>query len=252
MRILVIGDLHWLNVWKKLIKENSFDKVVFLWDYVDSFNFSDSEIIANLRNIIQFKKDNYEKVILLLWNHDIQYIYEWNNCSWRRESYALVIWNLFKENEELFQVAHQEGNYIFSHAWFTQDWLKHNWRIIDSWREYEWEAISPLVNKILKTKNKGKLFQCWNWRGGHAKYSWPLWADKSETKEAYDSDLWEWVVQVVWHSHVPKIRDLGHIIYCDVLEYWDWIPLLLNTEEYDDWTSIIKTWIEYKPEFIYK
>jgi len=223
-KVLVIGDIHWLDVWENLVEENSFDKVVFLWDYVDSFNFSDCEIIDNLRNIIQYKKDNSEKVILLLWNHDIQYIYEGNNCSWRRESYAGIIGSLFKENLDLFKIVYKEWEYVFSHAWFTQQWMMDNANVISRWDDHNWSW--EVYNNILNTRDRNILFQCWIWRWGFAQSSWPIWADKSETA----TNWIPWILQIVGHSHVPKIIDLGHIIYCDVLEYWDWIPLILTIE----------------------
>ena len=72
MKIKVIGDIHGKDTWKKYNNFNDCDIIVFLGDYVDSFYESNETIYNNLEEIIQFKKDNKNKVILLLGNHDNQ------------------------------------------------------------------------------------------------------------------------------------------------------------------------------------
>lgn len=224
MKILVIADLHGLDVWKEFVDKEDFDRIIFLWDYVDSFHFTDSEIFENLTNIIKFKKDNPEKVILLLWNHDIQYIWEWNDCSWKRYSMATWLWFMFNDNIDLFKVVHEEGWYLFSHAWFTWDWINHNEEhIAEFFPEWTFEDL----NELLKSYMKNILFTVWRSRWGFDKFSWPLWADKDETTK--DWFLWN-VTQVVGHTKVPSIQVLPGIIYCDCLEYWNWKPLILDIE----------------------
>lgn len=70
MRIQTIGDIHGRTCWKNLI-DLSCDKIVFVGDYVDDYwPVTDEQIIENLLDIIQFKKDYADKVILLLGNHE--------------------------------------------------------------------------------------------------------------------------------------------------------------------------------------
>ena len=68
MRICAIGDIHGRNDWEK-VDPNKYDKIIFVGDYVDSFDIPTGEILKNLENIIAFKKEYYDKVILLLGNH---------------------------------------------------------------------------------------------------------------------------------------------------------------------------------------
>lgn len=226
MKLIIIWDIHWLNVWKKLIEEsNNPDKVIFLWDYVDSFLVPDRDIINNLKDIIEYKKANPQKVELLLWNHDVQYIYPWNGCSWRRPRIAWELKRIYEENLDLFKIAHQEWKYIFSHAWFNILWRVDNTFIIDKWKSEPWEDDIITINNILKTSDKNILFQCWRDRWWFDKNSWPLWADKSITLK-YGKVPWK--IQVVWHTAVSKIENYWHIIFCDNLERWDWKPLILN------------------------
>lgn len=228
-KILVIADLHWLNVWKKLVEKDEYDKIVFLWDYVDSFTVPDNDMIQNLRDIVQYKKDNNEKVELLLGNHDIQYIWRWNRCSWYRHRIALVLEWIFQENLDLFKIFHEEvgyewSPYLFSHAWVTNSWKKENQSVIEGYFSDGFSSYEEL-NMLLKTHNKDVFFQCWPERGWHHNVSWPLWADKSDTTE---DGIIKWFTQIVWHTKVNKKTILPHIIYCDCLEHWDWEPLVLE------------------------
>ena len=75
MKILIIPDVHGRTFWHKA-KEmiDSVDKVVFLGDYLDPYpseGITTEQAIEEFKDIIQFKKDNMDKVILLLGNHKI-------------------------------------------------------------------------------------------------------------------------------------------------------------------------------------
>jgi hypothetical protein len=81
----VIGDVHWTTLWKKALIDFPLEwnnKVLFLGDYVDSHFLDSEKILDNLIEIINLKKQSPNSVILLLWNHDIQYIWNWNKNSW--------------------------------------------------------------------------------------------------------------------------------------------------------------------------
>lgn len=225
MKILVIADLHGLNIWNKFIQQD-YEKIVFLWDYVDSFDISNIDILHNLHHILNFKRKNPEKVVLLLWNHDVQYFMEWCDCSWKRSSISGMLslmynWAL---KEKLFKICHQEWDYLFSHAGFTKNWEMENMDVIDNYFP-EWFYEYEQLNDIFFNTHDSKIFtQCWPERGGFDKYSWPLWAGKQETMECWVED----VVQVVWHTPIKSIERYNNIIYCDTLEGWDKKPLILE------------------------
>ena len=66
MKVLCIGDVHGRNYWKNWVEEHKdADLVIFLGDYVDSFDISNVEILHNLKEIIKFERDN-DNVVLLL------------------------------------------------------------------------------------------------------------------------------------------------------------------------------------------
>jgi predicted phosphodiesterase len=72
MKLLAIGDIHGRDVWKD-INFKAFDKVVFVGDYVGSYTRSDWQVYQNLKEIFDYKKQNFDKIVLLLGNQDIQY-----------------------------------------------------------------------------------------------------------------------------------------------------------------------------------
>jgi len=68
MKIISVGDLHGNNIWKTIDPE-LYDKIIFVGDYTDSFHLTDSAILDNLLDLIEFKKSYPDKVFLLLGNH---------------------------------------------------------------------------------------------------------------------------------------------------------------------------------------
>lgn len=206
MKKLVIPDLHWKDVWKQVVKNWDW-KVIFLWDYVDDYPpTTDEQIISNITDIISFKKENPNRVHLLLGNHDIQYIYPFNKCSWYRESYYEQISNLFYDNLDLFQFTHREGNYVFSHAWISEWWLEHNWLTLE-------QVLSVIPNEWYID---WWFFDVWALRWWMKTYWWPFWADKIETQNS--ESMPKWIQQVAGHTKVNDIIIFPHIIYTDCLD----------------------------------
>ena len=215
-KVLVIADLHWLDIWKKLIAKEKPDKVIFLGDYVDSFDVSDIDMIANLNNIIEHKKKNMDSTILLLGNHDLQYIYLECKCSSYRASYAWIIWQLLKDNKDLFQIAHEEWGTLFTHAWVGEGWYKKHESLLDNYST----ALGESLNMVYNSRDRGILFHAGAARWGFNTYGWPVWCDKSEDKI-------EWLLQVMWHTPVKQVTDIKWNLYCDVLEHGNGDPLIL-------------------------
>lgn len=67
------GDIHGRKFWKKPCENiEPYDKVIFLGDYLDPYGFegiSIEECIPNFKEILELKKNNMDKVVLLLGNH---------------------------------------------------------------------------------------------------------------------------------------------------------------------------------------
>src|ERR1700748_3612517 len=136
MRHIVIGDTHGRDNWKK-INIKLYDKVIFIGDYVDSPELSDLTILENLKQIIALKKRQPDKIVLLLGNHDVHYLhYPRFECSGFRKTMQRDLTTLFCKNADLFQIAYQKDNHLFTHAGVTNSW-------------YNEVIRAPLFKKIL-------------------------------------------------------------------------------------------------------
>lgn len=74
MKIIAIGDIHGNSIWKDIVASTTFDKVVFIGDYFDSFTIPYQQQIENFKEILDFKRSNINKVVLLAGNHDYHYM----------------------------------------------------------------------------------------------------------------------------------------------------------------------------------
>lgn len=124
--MIVIGDIHGKQIWKDVVEMHPDCKYIFLGDYCDPYdNIHEDDVIANLQSIINFKKQNITNVILLLGNHDIQYIYEEAEyCTRRMKKEEHNIRNLFKTNILLFDWGYMQNNILFTHAGISQGWFR--------------------------------------------------------------------------------------------------------------------------------
>lgn len=188
MKILAIGDLHGRPYNKYLTDIKKYDKIIFLGDYVDSFYLSDVEIIDNLKNLIQFKKDNLDKVELLIGNHDFQYmgyLKYGDQCSGYRYSYAPILNKIFFENKDLFKIAYQYNNTLFTHAGLTADYFQQlswsNLKDIINFKVSNTNTYANILNKILIV-NPYSLWSIGYARGGF-NFGSCIWADITEFLE---------------------------------------------------------------------
>lgn len=138
-KAFIVPDVHGRRFWeqaKDIVGDESFDRIIFLGDYFDPYD-DEEELIVHLRlvevfnQIIQFKKDNPDKVILLLGNHDIHYLYKNPYCSRHDDENEDEYCNLIKDNLDCFELMHIEdiecGDYkkvLFTHAGLTSGFLK--------------------------------------------------------------------------------------------------------------------------------
>ena len=184
MKILTIGDIHGRDDWKDKVND-SYDKIIFLGDYVDSFDKSNVEILHNLKEIIKFKSDNEESVELLLGNHDLQYMYSYDKfgCSGYRPEASFDLKELFNENKDLFKVAHQIGDYLWTHAGVSYWWYQNELLpiLVELGLDKEEYTLADQLNLTFEQK-KDVIAMVGRSRGGWNQFGGILWADKSETE----------------------------------------------------------------------
>ena len=79
-KILIIPDTHGRRFWKDpcLNHKNDFEKIVFLGDFVSPYpaeGITNEVAIEVFKEIVNFKKENGDKVILLLGNHRVNFAF---------------------------------------------------------------------------------------------------------------------------------------------------------------------------------
>lgn len=222
MKFLTISDLHGRTVWKEANFDN-YDQIIFLGDYTDSYVVDDETIYTNLREIIQLKHDKPDKFVLLIGNHDAQYLhFPHYRCSGFRAWAQPDLTALFAEHANSFQVAHQEGPYLFTHAGITNKWLARllaetNNEALDITPDYH---LAELLNEIHQREPwfRNLLYEVSPKRGGSNPFSGPIWADRSETKTDYLAGFHQVVGHTPIHDFTTIGGELGSITYTDVLQ----------------------------------
>lgn len=218
MKLIAIGDLHGKDCWKQ-IGFNQYDKVVFMGDYTDSFTATNDEVFINLSALIQLKKSEPAKFVLLLGNHDIQYMYFPDfPCTGFRPHAQVGLTDLFRRNTDCFDVAYQYRKYLFTHAGVSKSW-HHKYEAM--MRSYISNHLSmgKALNALYHSKNYAVLFDAGKIRGGPFEHSGIVWADAKETQK----DHLDGIHQVAGHTPVKEIITVGNkkssITYIDVLDF---------------------------------
>lgn len=221
IKILAVGDLHGKSCWQ-VIDFAQYDKVIFMGDYVDSTSHSDEEILDNLNAVIAVKEQFPEKVVLLLGNHDIHYLFHPDYpCSGFRPSMQDTLTALFNHHVHLFQIAYQINNYLFSHAGISRPWHERLMTLLDKiplGDITDRSNLAILLNGLNQTWHRGLLFEVGVTRGGSKEYGGVVWADKEELR----NHPLEGYHQIVGHNPVPYIEafsfnDDTSITFVDVL-----------------------------------
>lgn len=133
MKILVLGDLHCRSIWKDIVTKEgkSCDKIVFLGDYTcpKEVKLTDpTDACGFLYEIIDFKDQNPDKVILLRGNHDLDSLgYCWAQCWPQDHPKVAQYWqtkdvkNWFLKNTQwVYPIP--RTNIVCSHAGISARW----------------------------------------------------------------------------------------------------------------------------------
>ena len=218
MRVMFLGDIHGhQNRWKKFIHEyfDKVDLVVFTGDYVDDYVLPNHIIIENLEEIIQFKKDFPDKVILLLGNHDNQYLYINDRnylCSGYRPEIEYDIHDILYSNKNLLQNAWQYNNVIATHAGIQDNWFK---------QVFSGNELLNIADQLNNPENRGQLYALsqvgWMRGGFRGDIGGIFWCDRDELKKPLKN-----YIQVVGHTPVKEIKHYkayeGEVYFIDCMD----------------------------------
>lgn len=184
--MIIIPDIHGRGFWKEAVKKAEPDeKIIFLGDYLDPYAYegiTPEMSIENFKEILEFKKNNADNVILLLGNHDFHYINDDLNGGRKIREHADWVESTLKENNDLFDFSYilkiGDTNYIFSHAGFIEGWVNEVYKT-DSILEAAEKSNSDFKNNDMR-----EFSRCLNYisysRGGYRMFGSPIWADMRE------------------------------------------------------------------------
>lgn len=219
--ILIIPDIHGRNFWKKAVEENKdkVDKIIFLGDYLDPYpweGITRKEAISNFQEIIDFKSENRDKVILFVGNHDLAYIDKRNYTVRSRydSSNAHHIEEMFHSHRSFFQLAHEEligdKRYLFTHAGLQRKWYEKHEKLIG-------ELTINGLNHLLNIPEGIRALCEASWaRGGWDQFGSIVWNDVTDCGSHVNDEL-PWDRQVFGHSQQeehPIIKDTYVCLDC--------------------------------------
>lgn len=236
-KILVCGDIHGRheaveNAYRQFVDGN-YDLLIFLGDYVDSYDRSNEDMLRTLNLLFDIKYLFPDKVVLLTGNHDITYLYFPDYyCTGFRDTLQPSLTYLYNENRTLFQSAFQLNSYLFTHAgvnkgWYNKykSWLDEYRNLLGITKEDEHERFAEVLNAVAETKDRWFLYEVGTKRGG-LPYSKGgiVWCDDSEMMQFNPMPGYH---QIVGHSPQKDIntrtkfqgitRDDTSVTFCDVL-----------------------------------
>lgn len=204
MKTLVIGDIHGRTQWKYITANEEYDRIVFLGDYFDSHeNITHEDQLKNFEDILTFKSDSPDKVVLLYGNHDHSY-YNNERCSGYNPVYADKISEILKEADQLsyLQAVHIQNDIIMSHAGISDFWLKN---------------VAHMSNPDEVTLDDLSIFN-FNYLMGFDPYGdsisqSPLWI----RLKSLSANLLPGYRQIIGHTSLNKPAVIRDMIYCNDL-----------------------------------
>ena len=230
MKIVAIGDIHGRDYWKQTIEqEQDADVFVFVGDYFDSFTIKGPDQINNFLDIVEFKKSSKVPVILLIGNHDYHYYpgIEDSGTSGYQTLMAPSIKHVVSDNKQHLQVAYQVGEFVFTHAGLSSEWLDD---IIPKW---DVDSLDATINDLFKFQPNKLAYRSYKQVGstvygvggyGSETFQGPLWIRPKALMAANKKTLRKQIIQVVGHTPQETI-DIkgkstgGRYYFIDTLEY---------------------------------
>jgi hypothetical protein len=203
MKTLVLGDTHGRPYWKKIVAKENADRVIFIGDYFDSYDdYTAAEQMDNFKQIVEYKQSGQAEVIILVGNHDYTYM---RGISERYSGYqhgaAPAIQQLLEDNKEHLQMCYNLGNFLFSHAGVSHDWLLlHS----SEYRKDENADVSEIVNDLFKYKPYSFCFAGVDPYGNSSLAS-PIWIRPQALQATNRETLRDKYIQVVGHTQVNKM-----------------------------------------------
>jgi hypothetical protein len=222
MKILIFGDIHGRTMWKDIVtKEHDIDYIVFIGDYFDPYTKKTPvKMLENFKEILEIKKENPDKIKLLIGNHDLHYIADVYPCSRYSSNMYELSNDLLKQlvTENILQLCFNapDTNLWFSHAGFTKTWLDDNDLLLDESK----------LNQHFKnfgtqsTRNPYTFLETYQSDPyGDDIFQGPMWVRPHSL--LLDCPKEDNIVQIVGHTQVKEKRDYDRqvVLFCDSLNW---------------------------------
>jgi hypothetical protein len=206
MKTLILGDIHGRSNWKLAVHKENADRVIFVGDYFDSFEFSGVEQIHNFKEIISYKEENPQvEVVLLIGNHDHHYFEGIGNSGTSGYQYTMApsITQVLEENKNHLQMAYGFGEYLFTHAGVSPVFMD------ETFGENDWSIDNVVVdlNELWKYKPKAFEFNGLDSSGDNACQT-PIWIrprSLMSINKRHAKGLKKDYIQIVGHTQMRKL-----------------------------------------------
>jgi predicted phosphodiesterase len=199
MKIITIGDIHGRDAWKDIVRSETFDKLIIIGDYFDSFEIWPHEQQENFRDIITYKKANMNKVVLLFGNHEYHYLRGTDVRYNGYQEYSYIDYMEMLDQalaENLISMCFQHENLLFTHAGVTKTWC----------RNYDIDLrgnIPNQINDLFKYQPQSFRFQPQNYfdKTGDSISQSPIWV----RPESLQADAIDGFIQIVGHTRFANL-----------------------------------------------
>jgi hypothetical protein len=206
MKTVVIGDVHGRSLWKLIVNQENPDRVIFIGDYFDSFDFSLSEQLANFLDIVEYKKSSGKEVVMLIGNHDHHYFPEIGDTgtSGYQRMGKYQIETVIDLAREYLQMAYQMDEFLFTHAGVSSVFMDETFGP-NGWKV---ETIVDDLNEMFIHRPGVFSFNGLN-PYGDDEYQTPIWIRPKSLMRANRNTLRTRFIQVVGHTQVKKLDLVG-------------------------------------------
>lgn len=206
----IIGDIHGRTSWKELVQDDCTN--IFVGDYFDPYESTTFEdCMSNMNDIISYKEE-HPNTILLIGNHDMQYLIN-ENYSRKMIEHIDDIKQFFEENKDKFQIAYNIDDVIVSHAGISIIWYlyriyninvcriwKSNGNVTDFDKEiedyysngiYQWNEKDNLKETYINNTKEMSVFRNCNVDYFRMDNEWIEFTDNTDTIVRNINSLWE-------------------------------------------------------------
>ena len=156
-KLFIVPDVHGRTFWKE-VENTEGAPIVFLGDYLDPYTsiegITGESAIDNFNEIIQFAKENKDRVTLLYGNHDSYAFNSAKLCSCRHDwKNAEKITEMFAAHADLFRLAYDTTvngkRFLLTHAGVNPLWVDMHADVLGTGFGYTADGLNGIDRKTL-------------------------------------------------------------------------------------------------------